>query len=78
MIEAAFVKHRPDDELAFARGADALVADLEQLDRDLAVAFAAIEGEPPCPPGYHIFVGSKAPWHEIGDDLAQHDTWPPE
>jgi zinc transport system substrate-binding protein len=45
-IEAAFVKHRPEDELAFARHADALVADLEQLDRDLATAFAAIEGEP--------------------------------
>jgi len=45
-IEAAFVKHRPGDELAFARHADALVADLEQLDRDLAAAFAAIEGEP--------------------------------
>jgi zinc transport system substrate-binding protein len=45
-IEAAFVKHRPGDELAFARHADALVADLEQLDRDLATAFATIEGEP--------------------------------
>jgi len=23
-------------------------------------------------PGAHIFVGSKAEWHEIGDDLPQH------
>ncbi len=25
----------------------------------------------------HIFVGSKAPWHSIGDALPQHDTVPP-
>jgi hypothetical protein len=23
-------------------------------------------------PAFHIFVGSKAPWHEITDDLPQH------
>lgn len=27
--------------------------------------------------GMHIFVGSKAPWHTIADDLPQHDTVPP-
>ena len=26
----------------------------------------------------HIFVASKAPWHPIGDDLPQYDTWPPD
>jgi hypothetical protein len=25
----------------------------------------------------HIFVGSKAPWYEIKDDLPQFDEWPP-
>ena len=25
----------------------------------------------------HIFVGSKAPWHTITDDLPQHDRFPP-
>jgi hypothetical protein len=25
----------------------------------------------------HIMVGSKAPWYEITDDLAQYDTYPP-
>ncbi|MDH3715789.1 MAG: GFA family protein [Gammaproteobacteria bacterium] len=24
----------------------------------------------------HIFVASKAPWHNIADDLPQHATWP--
>jgi hypothetical protein len=39
---------------------------------------STIEGDPPLPPGYHIFVGSKAAWHEITDDLEQYETVPPE
>ncbi|MEH8198898.1 MULTISPECIES: GFA family protein [Aeromonas] len=27
-------------------------------------------------PAFHIFVGSKAPWHQIGDDCPQFDTRP--
>lgn len=27
--------------------------------------------------GMHVFVGSKAPWHTIGDDLPRYDTVPP-
>jgi hypothetical protein len=27
--------------------------------------------------GMHVFVGSKAPWLTIGDDLPRHDTVPP-
>jgi hypothetical protein len=27
--------------------------------------------------GFHMFVGSKAPWHTIGDRLPQHDSLPP-
>ncbi len=29
-------------------------------------------------PQAHIFVGSKAPWYEITDDLPQYDEYPPE
>ena len=29
-------------------------------------------------PGYHIFVGSKAPWHTIDDQLEQHEEFPEE
>ena len=42
------------------------------------VSMSMIDGDPPRPPAYHIFVGSKAPWHEITDDLPQHDAFPPE
>jgi hypothetical protein len=39
---------------------------------------SAIEGNPALPEAYHIFVGSKAPWHEIGDNLVQYDEDVPE
>jgi hypothetical protein len=28
-------------------------------------------------PQYHMFVGSKAPWYQITDELPQHATFPP-
>lgn len=36
------------------------------------VCMGVIDGDPRIPPAYHIYVGSKAPWHEILDDLPQH------
>jgi zinc transport system substrate-binding protein len=44
-IEATFVEHDAEHAPAFARNAEALVADLQQLDGDLADAFDAIEGK---------------------------------
>lgn len=40
------------------------------------VAMGTIDGNPSLPPGYHIFVGSKAPWFEITDSLPQYETAP--
>jgi len=40
------------------------------------LAMGTVEGNPATPPAYHQFVGSKAPWHEITDDLPRHDAWP--
>lgn len=72
-IETAFVKLRPDDERVFAQRADALIADLEQLDRDLATAFAAIAGEPLL--ASHRVYSYLA--RHYGLDLRSH-TWEPE
>ena len=44
----------------------------------LYITMGTVIGEVECPPGYHQFVGSKAPWFEICDDLPQHDEWPDE
>jgi len=39
------------------------------------VTLGTTDGDPKCRPACHIFVGSKAPWHEITDDLPQYDAW---
>jgi catechol 2,3-dioxygenase-like lactoylglutathione lyase family enzyme len=41
------------------------------------VALGSLSDAPTLPPASHIFVGSKAPWFEIGDDLPrfeEHET----
>ncbi len=47
--------------------------------RDVAavrVPYGSLVDEPTLKPTAHMFVGSKAPWHEILDDLPQHDEYP--
>ena len=48
---------------------------LDSEPESLYVSMSAIDGDPPRPSGYHIFVGSKAPWHEINDDLPKYDEF---
>jgi hypothetical protein len=40
------------------------------------VAYGSLVDEPALKPTAHMFVGSKAAWHEILDDLPQHDEYP--
>ena len=42
------------------------------------VPMGNVAEDPGTRPALHFFVGSKAPWHTIADDLPQHDGWPPE
>ena len=37
-----------------------------------ALALGTLDDDPGVRPVDHIFVGSKAPWYEITDDLPQH------
>jgi hypothetical protein len=47
-------------------------------ERDVAVVpMGAFDDDPGVRPQRHIFVGSKAPWYEIADDLPQHAELPP-
>lgn len=41
------------------------------------VVVGSVDGDPAMRPSDHIFVGSKAPWHHITDELPQHVEWPP-
>lgn len=40
------------------------------------VTLGTVDGDPDIRPQSHIFVGSKAPWHEIQDDLPQFEQRP--
>ena len=40
------------------------------------VNFGVLRDAPALRPTAHIYVGSKAPWYEIADDLPQHDELP--
>ena len=41
------------------------------------VVVGTLNGDPAMRPREHIFVGSTAPWYEIGDALPQFEKWPP-
>ncbi len=40
------------------------------------VAMGTLIDKPSIRPMFHMFVGSKAPWHEITDDLPQFEAFP--
>ena len=40
------------------------------------VALGILDDDPGARPDRHIYVGSKAPWHEIADSLPQYETYP--
>ena len=46
-------------------------------DGHFGVPYGTLSDEPTLKPMYHQFVGSKAPWYEILDDLPQHDERAP-
>ena len=47
------------------------------LERKLAVVpMGSLDDDPGARISEHIFVGSKAPWHEITDDIPQHEEGP--
>ena len=41
------------------------------------ITLGTVDGDPGIRPQANIFVASKAPWHEITDDLPQFDEYPP-
>jgi hypothetical protein len=67
-----------NDRVFCAECGSNILVDPKQEPETLYICMGTVDGNPPCPPGYHAFVGSKAPWHEITDDLEQYDTEPPD
>ncbi len=42
------------------------------------VTLGTVDGDPGTRPEAHIFAASRAPWHEITDELPQYEEWSPE
>ncbi len=55
-----------------------IMVELDSEPDEVYLAMGTMDGELDLPPGYHIYVGSKASWHTIRDDLPQYDTEPKE
>lgn len=54
-----------------------ILTELDSEPASLYLAMGTMDGNPALPPGYHIYVGSRAPWHEITDELPRYETEPP-
>jgi hypothetical protein len=52
-----------------------ILADPGEEPETLYLSMSTVDGNPPHPPAYHAYAGSKAPWHEITDDLEQYETY---
>ena len=61
---------------AHCRACGSLLYSLVREGRYVHVAMGTLVNGPSIRPTMHIFVGSKAPWFEITDDLPQFDGLP--
>jgi|SRR5579884_356697 len=43
----------------------------------VGLALGTLDDDPGVRPAAHVFVGSKAPWYAIADDLPQYEAMPP-
>lgn len=50
----------------------------ERWEPLVGVPAGLLDDDPGIKPGAHIFVGSKAPWCDITDGIAQFEAWPPD
>jgi len=41
------------------------------------VVIGTLDSDPGARPREHIFVGSRAPWYELTDELPRFEAWPP-
>jgi len=61
----------------FCRRCGAVVPDGSGWEGKVFVPAGPLDDDPGARPLAHIFVGSKAPWYEIADDLPRFDAYPP-
>jgi hypothetical protein len=73
-----YASSEANDRVFCAECGSSILVDPKQEPESLYISMGTVDGNPPHPQGYHEYVGSKAAWHEITDELEQHDAEPPE
>lgn len=74
----AIGRYQKSDEtsLAFCRHCGSSLFSQKRSTGKINLRLGILDEAPSQKPAFHIFVGSKAPWHEIGDDLPQFPERP--
>jgi hypothetical protein len=67
----------PGHTRAFCRVCGSSLPDPDPGATDFYLPAGTLDDDPVARPAGHIFVGSKAPWVEINDELPQFDEYPP-
>jgi hypothetical protein len=67
----------PGHTRAFCRVCGSSLPDPDPGATDFYLPAGTLDDDPGARPAGHIFVGSKAPWVEISDELPQFDEYPP-
>jgi hypothetical protein len=73
----ALFELNPDNVVSFCKRCGASPFSLVCEGQLFHVTLGTLVDDPGIRPTFHIFVGSKAPWHEITDSLPQHAELPP-
>ena len=61
----------------FCEKCGSVVPTPEKVEGAAYIPMGNVSGANDETPALHLFVGSKAPWHEIADEHEQHEEWPP-
>jgi hypothetical protein len=67
----------PDDLVSFCRRCGSVLFSTVHAGTFAHLMLGTLEDAPSIQPSFHIFVGSKAPWHEITDALPKYEEHAP-
>ena len=74
--ETLSINGTPDNHDAFCKCCGALLYSVVRDGAYVHVTYGTLANAPTLRPTAHIYVGSKAPWFTITDDLPQHREFP--
>ncbi len=73
-----YYESSPGNHRGFCRVCGTALLSRFDFDRSqYGIALGPLDDDPGLKPERHVFVGSKAPWHDITDDLPRFEGFPP-